>query len=383
MNRLHRLHHDERGMSFVFVGMGFMAFMAATTLAIDIGMLMTARTQAQTAADSAALAGALALAFDDYDNRTSTGPAVQNAIQTAKVNDVMQADVDIDPEDVTFPVGPTGLSNRVKANVYRTAARENAVDLLMGRFLKILDKADISATATAEASQANAMTCVKPFTIPDKWIEAQTPPWDENDTFEMYDNKGNLLPNPDVYYDADQANHTGYDPELDKGRRLMIRAGTGNNIEPSAYFSYAMGGVTGSDEYGENIENCNTLKMRFKELILMEPGNMVGKTVDGLDNLIAKDPNAWWNESTMKPVSTMNPSPRVVIIPVYDPVYYSEGKRNGRFADLRVANYIGFFIDERVGNNVYGYITPVTGIYNGNAGPAPINAFPYAIRLVE
>jgi hypothetical protein len=118
-------------------------------------------------------------------------------------------------------------------------------------------------------------------------------------------------------------------------------------------------------------------------LILMEPGNMVGKTVDGLDNLIAKDPNAWWNESTMKPVSTMNPSPRVVIIPVYDPVYYSEGKRNGRFADLRVANYIGFFIDERVGNNVYGYITPVTGIYNGNAGPAPINAFPYAIRLVE
>ena len=49
MKRLNRLHRDERGMSFVFVGMGFMAFMAATTLAIDIGMLMTARTQAQRA----------------------------------------------------------------------------------------------------------------------------------------------------------------------------------------------------------------------------------------------------------------------------------------------------------------------------------------------
>ena len=69
MKRLNRLHRDERGMSFVFVGMGFMAFMAATTLAIDIGMLMTARTQAQTSADAGALAGALALAFDDYDNR--------------------------------------------------------------------------------------------------------------------------------------------------------------------------------------------------------------------------------------------------------------------------------------------------------------------------
>ena len=383
MKRLNRLHRDERGMSFVFVGMGFMAFMAATTLAIDVGMLMTARTQAQNSADAGALAGALALGFDDYDNRSTTGPAKQNAIQTAKMNDVMQADVDVDPEDVTFPVGPSGLSNRVKVNVYRTAARENAVDLLMGRFLKILDKADISATATAEASQANAMTCVKPFTIPDKWIEGQDPPWDENDTFEMYDKKGNLLPNPDIYYPATETNYTGYKAARDKGTRMMIRAGTGNNIEPSAYFSYAMGGVTGSDEYGENIGGCNTLVMGFGDLLLMEPGNMVGKTIEGLDDLVAKDPNAWYNTNTKKVVSTMSPSPRTIIIPVYDPVYYSEGKRNGRYADLKVANYLGFFIDERDGNNVYGYITPVAGIYKGNGGPAPVNAFPIVIRLVE
>ena len=43
-------------MSFVYVGMGFMAFLSATTLAIDVGMFMTARTQAQTSADSGALA---------------------------------------------------------------------------------------------------------------------------------------------------------------------------------------------------------------------------------------------------------------------------------------------------------------------------------------
>ena len=67
---LNRLHRDERGMSMVFVGLGFMAFLAATTLAIDVGMFMTARSQAQTAADSAALSGAIALAFDDY----TTGP---------------------------------------------------------------------------------------------------------------------------------------------------------------------------------------------------------------------------------------------------------------------------------------------------------------------
>jgi hypothetical protein len=144
-----------------------------------------------------------------------------------------------------------------------------------------------------------------------------------------------------------------------------------------------MGEITGSNEYGWNIENCNTTVMEYGDLLLAEPGNMVGKTVEGLDNLMAKDPNAWWNTSTNKVVSTMNPSPRTVIIPVYDPVYYDTGKRNGRDADLKVANYIGFFIDERVGNNVYGYITPVAGIYKGNGGPAPVNAFPMAIRLVE
>jgi len=39
---------DETGMSMVFVSVGFMAFFAATTLAIDVGLFMTARTQAQT-----------------------------------------------------------------------------------------------------------------------------------------------------------------------------------------------------------------------------------------------------------------------------------------------------------------------------------------------
>jgi len=60
-----RLKHDERGLSLVFVGMGFMAFLAASMLAVDVGMLMTARSQAQNAADAGAHAGAVALAFDE------------------------------------------------------------------------------------------------------------------------------------------------------------------------------------------------------------------------------------------------------------------------------------------------------------------------------
>ena len=379
---LNRLHRDERGMSLVFVGVGFMAFLAATTLAIDVGMFATARSQAQNSADAGALAGAIALYFNDYDDRSTGGPAKQNAMVTARANQVVGEQVDVQPADVTFPLGPTGLNNRVKVRVFRTAGRFNPVDTLMGKYFGVVN-VNIEAEATAEASPANAMTCVKPFTIPDRWIENQTPPWDADDTFDVVDQHGNPVAHPDEYIPAGETGYTGYNAERDKGMLLMIRAGTGNNIMPSFYFSYAMGGISGGSEYEWNIANCNTTIMGFGDLLLAEPGNMVGPTTDGIDQLIAKDPNAEWDESLNKVVSTMNPSPRVAAIPLYDPVYYDTGKQNGRYADLKVANYLGFFIVGRSGNNVYGRITPISGLVTGNGGPAPAGAFPMAIRLVE
>ena len=74
LKRLRNLCFDERGMSFVFVGIGLMTFMAATTLAVDVGMFMTARTQAQTSADAGALAGATALVFNSWADRTAPEP---------------------------------------------------------------------------------------------------------------------------------------------------------------------------------------------------------------------------------------------------------------------------------------------------------------------
>ena len=59
MTRLRKTARDESGFSLVFVGLGCMAFVAASMLAIDVGMLMTARSQAQNSADAGALAGAI------------------------------------------------------------------------------------------------------------------------------------------------------------------------------------------------------------------------------------------------------------------------------------------------------------------------------------
>ncbi len=389
MQRIQKLRRDESGMSYVFVGLGLMGFLSATMLAIDVGMLMTARNQAQNSADAGALAGATALVFDSFTDRSAGGPVVRSALTGARGNNVMRETVSVEPADVLFPTDEFGEANRVQVTVYRTSARGNPLSTLVARYFGV-DTADISATATAEASRASGMTCVKPFTIPDKWREMQNPPWDGNDTYDAFDNQGRPLANPDIYIPADQPGYTGYNQESNRGQELVFRAGSGDKINVSFYFSIAMptqtGGeaVTGGDEYRWNIDNCNRSVMHWGDLMTQEPGNMVGPTIQGIEALIARDPNARWDFATNRVVNSSfggQQSPRVFPIPLYDPIYYDAGKRNGRMADLKTANWIGFFADHVQGNQIYGRIIPIAGIRDGS--PTPDGLTIRAIRLVK
>jgi hypothetical protein len=362
-------------MTFVMVGASFLAFMSATMLAVDVGMFMVARTEAQKAADAGALAGAVALVYDNWDDRSPTGPAVRNAIAaaTSASNKVINQSASVLPADVTFPA-----IDRVRVRVERSTARGNPLSTFLGSLVGI-NTVDIGAVATAQVSPADAMTCVKPFTIPDKWIEKQTPPWDPTDTFDS---------SADIYKPITQSDYTGYNPLKtpaeggDLGRLLTLKAGTGNNIAPSFYFAWAMPGNTGANDYRWNIGECNTTVIGYDYLMTAEPGNMVGPTKQGMQDLIDKDPYARWDAANNKVISDKHPSPRVVAIPLFDPVYYDTGKKNGRNADLKLVNYMGFFLEEMQGNDVKGYITPIGGIKKGNGG-SPVGAFPKAITLVE
>lgn len=383
LSRVQRIHRDERGMAFVFIGLGFMAFLAASTLAIDVGMLMTARSQAQNAADAGALSGAVALYYDSFTNRSANGPVVTSAVMAARANRVMGNDVSVQPADVTFPNDPSGQPTRVRVSVFRTAGRSNPVATLVAAYFG-QPTANITATATAEASPANAETCVKPFTIPDKWTENQTPPWGPNATFDLYANNGQPLSNPDVYIPAGQPGYTGYSVDTDRGLRLVLKANNQDKAAPSFYNPWDLPGSVGANDYRNNIANCNTAIIPIGDPMTAEPGNMVGPTRQGTEDLVAKDPNAYWDTScACVKGSAYGISPRVVVIPVYDPVYYETGKQNGRNADLKIANYLGFFIEGMQGNEVMGRITPVGGVYSSNFGPAPEGAFPKVIRLVE
>jgi hypothetical protein len=278
--------------------------------------------------------------------------------------------------------------------VWRTSSRGNPVSTLVASYFG-MRTVGIGAVATAEASPANAMTCVKPFTIPDRWIENQTPAFDPGDTFARYyengNKKGQIIANPDVYipaYDGSgkvNANYTGYNTEANRGMRMVLRAGQGNNIQPSMYYSLAMTNDTGGDDYRWNIANCNQSIYRWGDALVQEPGDKEGPTIQGIQELIDRDPGAYWDDSCNCVKGSAfgdRQSPRVFPIPLFDPDYYQGGITNGRVASLKTANWIGYFVEYIGGSQIYGRIIPIAGIRDrfGNSGSP---AFPRAIRLVQ
>jgi Flp pilus assembly protein TadG len=413
INGLRKLARDEEGFSLVFVAVGFMGFLAVSMLAIDVGMLMTARNQAQNSADASALAGATALVFDDWNDRGSSGPAVQNALTAARVNQVMGGTVTITPADVVFLNDPLGNNDRVQSSVYRDQPHNNALPTLIAQYFGI-KTVDVGATATAEATSANYATCVLPFTIPDKWTEnsdgsgVADGPWSPSSTFDLWYSKGSNqnggvpLPNPDVYKPGPHIKGgTGYDI-TDKGLEIVLKSNNQNKVAPSIYNPWDISGVTGANAYSNNIAQCDTTQqLPNGKFLVPETGNMTGPTSQGVNALIAEDPDAVWNPDyncateTLSSNRCLAPSgghvpippgttPRIGTIPLYDPTVYAQGQQSGKSQpQLQVVGYLGFFIESVDGaGNVLGRITPILGGYNANLGPGTAS-FAMVIRLVK
>lgn len=390
VNRTRHLRRDERGFWAASVGLGFMALFAATTLAVDVGMYMTARSQAQNAADAGALSGATALVFNSFTNRTKTGPAVVSAVSTAQANAVIGETPSVTPADVTFPVDPaTGQSNRIRVDVYRNDARGNPLNTMIGWAFGV-DVASVRANATAAVYPANAAICVLPLTIPDKWTEkncgSPTCKWSETDTFEAYDKKGKALPNPDVYVPPGKAGYTGYSAVTDKGLQLTLKTNNGSKISPSMYNPWDLPGSIGGNDYRDNIAKCNSNLVKMGDMMTPENGNMTGPTQQGTMDLKATDPKARWDESC-KCVkdSAFAISPRIRIVPLYDPQVYADGQQSGKNGpQLQVVNYLGFFIEDVTGGGeVKGRITPALGKISADGLPIASGGFASVIMLVQ
>ena len=186
---------------------------------------------------------------------------------------------------------------------------------------------------------------MKPFTMADRWLEQQTPPWDTGDTFDIVDSKGEPIPNPDVYIPPGQPGATGFN-SLDVG--LQVRLST--KIE--------LPGSSGAKDFHADVVGCSSVPLTAGDALTPLGGKSA--SADAVADLIAQDPTAFWDASTNSVRgSAFSVSPRVAVVPVYDPVAFALGKQNGKNVDLVVVNFVGVFIEGVDGEDVVARITPV------------------------
>jgi Flp pilus assembly protein TadG len=365
---------NERGAVLVFTCVALLGLLGFSALVVDYGTLWTARRQAQNAADAGAMAAAVSMAYTDMGNQ---GLARTAAINTARTNLIWGQQPDITNADVTFPVCPpgspgAGTSACVRVDVFRNQrANGNPLQTIFGRLFGV-NSQGVKATATAEVLFGDTATCVKPWAIPDKWIEhrGDVAPsgWDPEDEFERYGSGGALL-NPADFYEppgpnaSNNGNGTGFTRESvagsDYGLQLTLKTGNDDKISSSWHYPVVLD-CTGGNCYRDAISGCSTRVVGPGTVLEVEPGNMVGPTKHGVDELIDLDPGAHWDPTMNNGrggiaggcmgAGTCLRSPRLVAIPVFNVDTFQLGKQNGR-VDIVITKVLGFFIEGSSGNH--------------------------------
>jgi Flp pilus assembly protein TadG len=319
---------SEEGSALVTVTVAIVALIAFGIVAIDGVILMTTKTQLQNAADSAALAGASGLA------EGSQAVATDRAIRFAGFNSAVEeslSPVVITDADVTFPA-----AGQVRVETHRTAATG---DPLRTYFLRLIDlarpnTADVRAVAVAEARDMCGSDCLKPWAVPDRWDDVN----------------GNGIYDEGEPYDPVT---TGYLPPDDIGVPIILKIGNPQqSAEPGHFFPIDLPPLgkgenpeTGGDIYREWIATCCPWSVAIGDSLQLEPGNMVGPTIQGIVDLIALDPNAYWDDGLNTVMgSDFGQSPRVIKVPYFDPSIPPSAGR-----DLVHVSKIGAFFLEGTG----------------------------------
>jgi Flp pilus assembly protein TadG len=170
---------NERGATAALVAVSILMMLGMVSLAVDMGMLLGARTDSQRVADAAALAGAASFitAPDDADRPR------QWAIDYASRNRVHATIADVRPEDVDVLMA----EQKVRVRVRNITERGNAIRTIFAQVLG-WDEVNIGTIAAAEAVSAGAGVCPLPIAVPDRWIDNPNGPNPNNQRFDPSDN---------------------------------------------------------------------------------------------------------------------------------------------------------------------------------------------------
>ena len=352
---------EQRGSVLVVVASSMLALTSVVALAIDVGLMTTARVEAQRAADAAALAGAGAFIVSPGNS----GLARRLALEFAARNTVRSQTVALQEDDIVIDTDALTVSVFVRRN----RERGDAIPTFFAKVFGVND-VNIAAMATAEAAPAGGINCLLPVAVPDRWHEAGGPGNDPNDfnpeDGDYYTPWAQPNSDPPVFND----NFTGY-AERDLGVQIPLKTNQANGgLNPSWYYPWRPPGQSGANDYQTNVSTCVDPSINFFIGIQVdaEPGNMAGPTMKGFKDLIDQDPTARWNSTLNCVVSDGHQgsddamfcrgSPRIRPVPLFNPTDQPDpGSKPFEFS-----NFAGIFVDEIEGKTVYGRWLGYTGI---------------------
>ena len=418
---------NERGAVLVLVAGTMIALLGFAALAVDVGFLMNARTEAQRTADAMALAAASAF-IDDMPNAETL--AATRATEYAANNPVHGIIASFNP-DTDMQIWLTERKVRVVANFL--TERGNPMPTMFAKILGIRE-ANVRTIATAEAVPANVVGCLTPWAVGDMWEDdlpggdlgkydyddddkSSTPT--EGDSFDNYcpcsrdpDNPSQFIADPDYQltplvchsapgrctgYGSDIRNGDGHSNDV--GRILTLKPGNpAQSWSPGWFMAWRPPENMGGSDYRENIVTCIDEQLFDTSSIVpidTEPGNMIGPTVQGVEERIGTDPHYWLDgctdgtscvRSNVDACGTGGDNPecsgydeRLITVPLMDP---TEVMRNG-LTEIQFRGFMRLFLDDPNGNDITGHILGLGGGAGSSDEVEDTGAIPLYLRLIE
>jgi hypothetical protein len=342
----------------VHVAFALLALMAFSAFSIDYGVFWASRRQAQNAADAGALAGAIALQQGLTDTEAETTGA-----GIGSVNAVWGQNPSAEGLIVTEPASWCEPPQKcIRVNVYRDGAHSNPLPMFFGALFGMVNQ-NMRATATATVGSGNASDCLKPFAVPDRWIDS-----DGSNTFTA----------GDTYTPPTQSSFTGYSLD-DVGTVIHLKDDPGDDGVPKLnngwYRLLCLNeGDCGKNGVQQSIAACYSATFGVNDELPEATGEKEG-TRQGLLDLYELDSAAYFDNSVgVKKVvnSCANSgscqefeisgngyvpedapyllnSPRVIALPVFDPKIQALGgyDSQGNYHEpgsLVLVNIFGFFL---------------------------------------
>jgi Flp pilus assembly protein TadG len=358
---LRQLLQEDLGTVLIYTALAIFALAAMGILAVDVSRLLVTRTQLQNAADAGALAGALM-----YVNGGEPTVAEVRA-QAARITSMnksfgMEGDEEIELDQITVRVNQEQM--RVEVETHSVVSQ-----YFLGLAEALTDNTgDVSAIAAARLGELCSASCMKPWSIPDRWDDQSDvgyPAWQNNG---FYDKEEFTDQNDSGYWEQGESwedlNNDGkynlefYDPEVtgyqaDKDHGFQLELKANNNTKPAAgqYWPIDLPDDVGGSDYRWNITHCNPAAVQPGDDLWTENGNMVGPTAHGMRELYDMDPDAYWDDGCAC-IEGSDPefsvSPRIGLIPIHDPrISIETGKKT-----LRITKIAAFFIEEIRGNGI-------------------------------